>query len=457
MKNRIGAAVLIASLASAAATSPSLSQATKLFAEASTICARDDGNLWGHSICGPVLLVDWHDRSVIASAADADGILHQDGAVFRGVLPEDVVIANTPTNWSGTRWTQLVGPTPEDAAARHVLIAHELFHRVQQGLGLTLPEAPNHHLDTLEGRYLLQLEWRALSRAIGAPNATRRKTAIADALAFRWERYRLFPTAAAEEGALEINEGIAEYTGVRLGLETVPERVAFARHDLEAFVAAPTFVRSFAYATGPAYGLLLDKADPHWRAKIRDRRFDELLGIALGIRPAGATVAQSAKRYDDGTLRASEERRERERVARRAEYKARLVDGPVLILPLVHSNYQFNPQTLVPLEGQGTIYPTMRLVDDWGALEVESGGALVASSADRATVTAIGAKLDSFRGEGWALTLKPGWTIRPGLRSGDLVVAPEPTNPEESVKSDNEPLRHIWSRGDLSHGSDRSK
>ena len=47
---------------------------------------------------------------------------------------------------------------------RHVTLAHELFHRIQSGLGLTRPEAGNRHLDTLEGRYLLQLEWRALAR-----------------------------------------------------------------------------------------------------------------------------------------------------------------------------------------------------------------------------------------------------------------------------------------------------
>ncbi len=288
---------------------------------------------------------------------------------------------------------------------------------------MTRPEAANHHLDTLEGRYLLQLEWRALSRALGATNFRIRRAAITDALAFRGERYRAFPGAAAEEGALEINEGIAEYTGVRLGLATASERVTFAQHDLQAFVAAPTFVRSFAYATGPAYGLLLDNADPGWRKKIGKRRFDELLGTALRIRPAGATIAERAKRYDDGSLRVLEEKRESDRVARIAGYKARLVDGPVLILPLLHSNYQFNPQTLVPLEGQGTIYPTMRLVDDWGALEVESGGALIAPSAGRATVTAVGADPEKLKGQGWALTLKPEWTIRPGLRSGDLVIA----------------------------------
>src|SRR6185312_8372208 len=95
-----------------------------------------------------------------------------------------------------------------------------------------------------------------------------RRARIADALAFRSERQRRFPNAAAEEGALDINEGVPEYTGVRLGLRTAEQRRAYAVFDLSRFVEAPSFVRSFAYAHGPAYGLLLDDTDPAWRGKL---------------------------------------------------------------------------------------------------------------------------------------------------------------------------------------------
>ncbi|RYF97950.1 MAG: hypothetical protein EON94_14010 [Caulobacteraceae bacterium] len=331
-----------------------------------------------------------------------------------------VIIANTPTDWAGFRWTQLVSPIPDEAAKRNVLIAHEMFHRIQSELGLTRPEAANHHLDSFDGRYLLQLEWRALARALAAETDTDRRTAIEDALSFRHERYRLFPDAAAQEGALEINEGIAEYTGVKLGLTSEAEQTAFAVHDLSAFLTVPTFVRSFAYATGPAYGLLLDRANPAWKSRIGEKRFDELL-VDAGYKAQGDAVAARAARYDDGSLRASEIKRDAERRARLADLKGRLVDGPVLILPLAKSSYQFNPQTLIPLEGFGTVYPTMRLNDDWGSLEVEAGGALVYGDGSRATVTAKGANSAGGTGSGWKLTLKPGWSLQPGERTGDLI------------------------------------
>ena len=407
-----------------AAAAPDATDAARLFDEAREICERDHGQLWGRSLCGPILLVDYTDRAVLTNQADAGGKLVREGALFRGVLPDSVIIANTPTQWSDTWWTQLVGPMPTDAAKRHVLLAHELFHRIQPMLKLTRPEAGNRHLDTLEGRYLLQLEWRALARALEAATPADRRPAVADALAFRHERYRLFPDAAKEEGALETNEGIAEYTGVTLGLTTDRDRVAYAVYDLSAFVAAPTFVRSFAYATGPAYGLLLDQADPAWRSQLSSGlRFDELLGKALELEaPADGTLEQRTARYDDGTLRASEVRRDEQRRTRLAAFKARLVDGPVLSLPLDHSNYQFNPQTLVPLEGFGTIYPTMRLTDDWGSLEVERDGALVRHTPPIATVSAAGADPSGTSGDGWRLKLNPGWKVQRGERPGDLAV-----------------------------------
>ena len=72
------------------------------------------------------------------------------------------------------------------------MLAHESFHRIQPLLKLTRPEAGNRHLDTLEGRYLLQLEWRALAMALEARTPEDRRAAITDALAFRHERYRQF-------------------------------------------------------------------------------------------------------------------------------------------------------------------------------------------------------------------------------------------------------------------------
>jgi len=426
------ATLSLLSLSGAATAAPDPEGAAKVFAESKAISERDGGALWGTAEYGPMVIVDPNDRSAIANVADADGVLKPSGKFYTGVLPETVLISNTPIEWSGTRWTELMWPLhPKgDPSAqigddwRPVMLAHEMFHRIQPGLKLTRDEAANRHMDTLEGRYLLQLEWRALAKALTAPNAAARRTAVTDVLLFRGERHRLFPDAAADENTLDINEGIAEYTGVRLGLATPAARVRYAIYDLSAFTDAASFVRTFSYAYGPAYGLLLDAADPAWRSKLNSgQRFEQLMSAAFKLPPPALDSLKAREAvYDDGSLRASEEKHETAKQARLAILKAALVDGPVVVLPARHANYQFNPQMLVALSPYGTVYPTMRLVAEWGILEVESGGALLDKTV--ATVSAAGIDPSRTSGAGWRLTLNKGWSVQPGPRPGDFVVKP---------------------------------
>ena len=405
-------------------------KARVVFDEAARLCGRDGGRLWHHSLCGPILLVDWTDGTAVASQADAKGVLKPAGPVFVGSLPPDVVIASTTIEWSGKRWTELIWPVPDDVAHRHVMLSHELFHRAQIELGMQQRDGGNLHLDTLEGRILLQLEWHALAAALSAPDKRARDAAISDVLLFRHERYRLFPGAQAEERALELNEGVAEYTGVRVGLPTAAERDAYALRDLESYLQSPTFVRSFAYATGPAWGLLLDQADPAWRDKLAAAMkganppgLDQLLQAALKLPEPDAATVKAREAVYDATLRPRELAREQARQAHLAELRTKLVDGPVLRLPLEghHASYQFNPQMLEALDADHVVYPTMKLSADWGSLSVEQG-ALLDKAMTVAAVAAAGVSADHLQGAGWRLTLAKGWIVAPGERAGDFVV-----------------------------------
>jgi len=425
--------VVVGAIPVYAADSIDPSQAVSIFRQADVICQRDGGALWGHTLCGPMLLVEPDDRCVVTNQADADGTLRRSGSVFVGTLPPSEPIADTTMTWSGTRWCALVWPWPmrEDEEMRHVTLAHELFHRIQaDDLHIEKLDGDNSQLDTLDGRYLIQLEWRALAAALKASTSRERRTAAADAILFRRERYRLFPGAAANEMALESNEGIAEYTGVRLGLQTPAERTRYALRDLSTWAQVPSFVRSFAYATGPAYGLLLDETDPGWLrsfvATQHTERFDQRLKVALHLpEPDLTQVHARAVVYDpDGSLRTGEVAREARNRAQLVEFKTRLIDGPVLTLPLTHAELEFKPQSLVTVEDIGTVYPTITLRDDWGTLVVESGGALLYKQPRQAAVAASAFDAATLKGQGFTLTLKPGWRILPGTRKGDLVVGP---------------------------------
>jgi hypothetical protein len=401
-------------------------QATRAwFDEAMRQCQADGGRLWGKSLCGPMLVVEPATRRVIASQADAQGKLTAEQGVFVGRLPPTETLANTPLTWAGVRWSELLWPLPEDAPSRRTLMAHEAFHRIQDSLGLASGDGDNAHLDTVDGRYTLQLEWRALDAALTAHTDADRRARIADALTLRTARHRRFPTARAAETALERNEGLAEYTGVVVGNTAPADRLAVARRDLTRLVGEASFVRSFAYATGPAYGLLLDRYRPGWRkAILHGGSPAELLASALHLDLAATPrIEARAARYGGPALLASERVRAQDRARKAAAYRAQLVTGPVLRLPLAHMKVQFNPTNLMPLGEAGTVYPTMQVIDDWGSIQVD-GGALMARDWKRLTVAAPDGKVRSgtLRGKGWTLQLAPGWRLLPGTRNGDRTV-----------------------------------
>src|SRR5260370_38346856 len=99
----------------------------------------------------------------------------------------------------------MLWPLPDDVRQRENLIAHELFHRIQNQLKLPKVEGgENAQLDTVDGRYYLQLEWRALSRALQAGTGEEGRKAAPCAVPVRAERYRLFPAPQLQGQALDM-------------------------------------------------------------------------------------------------------------------------------------------------------------------------------------------------------------------------------------------------------------
>jgi hypothetical protein len=319
----------------------------------------------------------------------------------------------------------LMWPLPRDAGDRSCLMAHELWHRIQDDLGLPASGFANDHLDTRDGRIWLRLEWRALVAALrGAGDA--RTSAVKDALTFRAYRRSLFEGSAAEERSLEIHEGLAEYTGIRVGSDSDELALARAVRNLKHGRDYDTFVRSFAYASGPAYGLLLDEAGPGWQRKLRvGDDLGVLLANALAVDlPAdlkGESV-KGSKAYGADKLIAEEDQRAAARQDRAAVHRKRYVEGPVLTLPLFMMKIQFDPRNLEPLDKLGTVYPTATISDQWGTLNVTSGclirETLLGSSV--AVPAPVDPEARPLTGDGWTLDLADGWTVAPGPREGSF-------------------------------------
>lgn len=390
-------------------------------------CAAEGGQLWGASLCGPVYVVDPGSRALLATDPDSAGTFRAAGEFWSGTLPGDIAPSNTAVSWGGRRWAMVMGPLPADSFAALSLLVHENFHRIQPDLDLPLRNTASPHLDTEQGRLWLRLELRALARALESRGDSARRHAR-NAMAFRAARRAAAPGADTLESQLELNEGLAQYTGVRVALDAMRLPDARAADIVRAGERPASLVRSFAYATGPALGLLLDRWARGWRAEAR-RGVDPsvLLSRALKLSdstPSAAEQEEAAAGYGLEEVRTAERARVEAKERQLAAFRSRLIDGPVLLLRQQDLNASFDPYTVVLLGTAGTVYPTGTFSAAWGMLTVREGGALV--SPDWATVR-VAAPLTTdanvVEGPGWSLQLAPGWMVKPGARTGDLEVA----------------------------------
>lgn len=392
---------------------PQLAQ--RYFEEAKALCERDAGRLWGVSLCGPMVIVDQATGTRATSQPEPEG-----------PTPRFPGFADGPVSWGGLRWFSFpLYMLPEkDAEARAQVMLHGLFHRIQPELGLGTEEGFNEHLDTLEGRVSMQLEWRALRRAIESSGRDRAE-AIADALAFRRERRQRFPGAADSERREEIREGLASYTGIAAWASSPADAHRAAASALAAGEAQSSFVGNFEAASGPGYGVLLDDLLPGWRRQVRATSdLGDMLASATN-RPPTADVVAAAARYDGATLRTAEEARDRAQQSRIAELRRRFVDGPVLTMPAPGSGTSDTTGSVV-IPGAGTVFfRTFTRSAQWGRLNA-TDGVLRAADGSTLSVPVSGPLAGStLQGDGWSITLNAGWVVRPAARPGSFVIVRE--------------------------------
>jgi hypothetical protein len=391
-------------------------RAQQFFREAQALCERDGGRLWGVPICMPMVIGDARTQTFATSRPPPDA-----------PRPRIIGILMGPIQWGDSMWAALAWDMVADLPPhiRNERFLHESFHIVQMRLGLGVGTVSAEHLDLVDGRYWMRLEWRALARALRESGGAR-AAAVRDALAFREARHARFPDMVETERALNINEGLASYTGVVLAAQTEAGAIARALDELAAAEGGESFVRTFAYASGPAYGLLLDAAAPGWTRRVRAS--DDLPGMlmrALGVRPV-ADAMTAAARYGGDELRAAEERRQEQRQARIAELRRRFVDGPVLVMPGGGGGFS-DSRGAVVIPDVGTIwFGDYRMTGPWGALEANNGVLLSTDARTRRLPAPVRRDDATITGDGWTLKLASGWVVREGTREGDYEVVRRP-------------------------------
>ncbi len=432
-------AVLALTLPLSLATGQQLDTARALSAlrDARAACESDAGVLWGRSLCGPIALVDGQTRLVIANDTVAQKHFLRLGDAFVTTLPENQYVANTSFPWGGRTWTMVALPLPRDRFARVGLVMHEAFHREQEALGLRQPDALNNQLDMRPGRTWLRLEYRALARALESlPDQNAARHHAESALIFRAERRSIYPGSDSLEATLEIQEGLPEYTGQRLATRLTGEGPARVAKFVREYETTPTFVRAFAYGTGPAIGVLLDEFDPKWREEVRKNRdIGALLAQAIHFqrpRDLDKMARARAREYGWDEVDRGEAARDSARAPTMQGYRARLGAGSVVTLLQSRDSlaWSYDPTELVGFDLQSTVYPSGNFSAPWGKLTVDHGGVLVRNDFSWIRIglpsTPIAAQASEINGDGWALVLNPGWSVRPdSSRPGSFVARKE--------------------------------
>ena len=222
---------------------------------------------------------------------------------------------------------------------------------------------------------------------------------------------------------------MAEYTAWRI---TGSDPLSLARALREDAPRRSTYVRSFPYFTGPAYGLLLDAMGPRgWRDSLRQH--PDLQALAAVVAPLAAVgdAERAGRTYGLAEIQAAEDARWRERERQVAELRARFVDGATLRLRPGTLRISFDPRGQAPLGDAGTVMPGLVWKGAAGAVLEAPGGALVSSdwaelrvSLDTVVFAEGPLAADShWAGRGWTLTLPAGWRF---ARAGASWIATPP-------------------------------
>jgi len=391
-------------------------KASQYFKSIEDICNRDNGELWGKNLYGPMMFVDRNSRRIISNAPDAEGLLKEKDGIYSGLYPKELIVNNTPVKFGGTSFAMIPIPPEDDEYRIKTRAVHSLYHSFQEtkGIASSTFNAPN--MDDKEARLWMKLEWKALRKALES-DAEDRQLAIRDALIFRGSNRELYQKYAAIENRFETYEGLATFTYTLLCTNSMQEFITRLFENLDRVYSMPSYSRSYGFIHGALYATLLYEKEFDLKS-INTVDFDlgkavqDLYKIDLPVicRDVAGSLALS---YDIDAINKEEEKHLAELKERIHKLISTFTDKPVVFLELESPYFDFEPENVIPLDTLGTLYSSMRVSDNWGKLTVDEGGCLVSNNFKYLRITAKGFKVDKnhFYGDGWHLILNNDWEL----------------------------------------------
>lgn len=378
------------------------------------ICDKDSGSLWGINLNSNLAFFEKETRKVITNFPDKYSLLKYDKGIYSGILPDTIKVDELgKINWI-FKWL------PQNNEFTNLsIIIHENFHGFQDSLNLHPDGYLNKHIDSLNARIALRLEWYYLSQALTCDTIDAKENIKA---AIFWRKYRhyLYPDFIIDEIRFEIHEGLAKYTEVVLACKEynrnpINEAINCYKNRVTNVSSESTYNRSFGYCSGLMYGLLLDQYFCNWREKVK-KESDLGKMLANSIKMEYATNLDSLSYYKRREIyeitSIDEIRREKEIAGKVNIIKKRFTQNPILIIEKTNNfKFSFNPNTIQMIDG-GMFLPYFEATDIWGKMKVYKNGGIIGETTVQLPAQTIEIKnnwAESF--ENWTLQLNDDWKI----------------------------------------------
>jgi hypothetical protein len=401
----------------------------------------DNGKLWNGNIWSEnILVLDENETIYTLNSKLAN--TQNDSLLYYKQIPEKTLLhVNTNQQFEEEKWAivQNYDVTPSDSCQTPIHELFHLFHSQQMNIGGNIVE----YLDHYKAKILISTEFEALRnciKSIQKNNETEAAQFLSDAVYFRTKREKLFRKQNHFALELETLEGLASYTGYKLSAYKDLYRIAL--YELNGRENPTGLNRSFAYATGLAYGLIFDYFKIQWRTDLK-----HIYSFSAIYKQQRTLKQPTIQKLKDIQTRNKYDAIEQEEMARkttndiiRIHYENIFGNEPFLevMRDTADKTYfmSFDMNSTFTLGKQGIVYSDIASSSSnplafgnfktTGETIIGKTGILITSNFDKLTFPKPLKIQDNIvTGENYSIELNQGWTVKQKDKKGNLEIVKE--------------------------------
>lgn len=401
----------------------------------------DNGKLWNGNIWNDNILVLDENEIVYTLRNDLTNTSIDSLLFYKSVKEKTLLHVNTNQQFEGEKWAivQNYDITPSDSCQTSIHELFHLFHSKQINIAGNIVE----YLDEYKAKILLRSEFEALRNCIKSlqtNNETAAKQFLNDAIYFRTKREKEYKSQNHYALELETLEGLASYTGYKLSAYKDLYRMAIL--ELNGREKPTGLNRSFAYATGLAYGLIFDHFQVKWRTDLKHiYSYRDIYNQQKSFKKAVDSKSENIKQRNNYyTIEREEIKRKLINDSIRQFYNNLFIKQPVLVVQRDTSDktyfMSFDMNSTFTLGKEGIVYSeissssTNPLVfgnfKTTGETQIGKTGILITSNFGKLTFSKpLKIQDNIITGENYVIELNKGWTVKHLDKKGNLEIVKE--------------------------------